>query len=191
MSARPFSRQAQVRSHIAKEAARLMIEGGIADYQLAKRKAAERLRLDDPARLPRNDEIDEAMQEYQRLFRADPQLGRLLKLRRLAVDAMAFLERFRPRLVGSVLAGTADDVAFFLMEHGLDFETGERRMRVTGDEVCRVPTFEFIAEEAPVEIMVFSGRIRQRSPLSPVDGKPMDRAGIGRVRALDAARTTP
>ena len=51
-------KQVHVRHQVAHEAARLMIEHGIRDYQLAKRKAAERLRVGDTRDLPRNDEIE-------------------------------------------------------------------------------------------------------------------------------------
>ena len=44
-----------------------MVEGGIRDYQLAKRKAQERLGLSvKGALLPRNDEIEREVIEYQR-----------------------------------------------------------------------------------------------------------------------------
>lgn len=192
-------KQFQIRAQIAREAARVMVEGASEDYQLAKRKAAERLGIGDPRVLPANFEIEEARQEYLRLFRADTQPEHLQRLRRVALEAMRFLARFEPRLVGPVLAGTADEhsevvlhlfadtseeVMMYLLEHGIRFEDGERRVRVSPSEVERLPAFGFLADDVPIELVVFTGRSRRRPALSPVDGRPMERAALARVEAL-------
>jgi hypothetical protein len=189
----------QVRERIAKEAARLMCEAGVRDFQLAKRKALQRLRIPDQRNLPSNEEIQLAVAEYQRLFRADSQPRRLAELRRTAVRAMRFLARFQPRLVGEVLSGTADEhsevclhlfaetaeeVGLFLLEQGVPHEHGERAMRLASDDVQRLPTCRFVAEEVPVELVIFAERTRRRVPLSPVDGRPMQRAALQAVEAL-------
>ena len=50
-----------LRRAVAEEAARLMSEHGIGDFLQAKRKAAERLGVDDVAALPKNTEIEAAL----------------------------------------------------------------------------------------------------------------------------------
>lgn len=199
MATRGSRRSAQLRERIAKEAARLMSEAGIRDFQLAKRKALERLRLADVRQLPSNEEIEGALSEYQRLFRADSQPRHLAELRRAAIHAMRFLQRFQPRLVGPVLSGTADEhsdvclhlfaepaeeVGLFLWESRIPHETGERRVRLASEEFHRMPAYRFMADGVPVELVVFSERARRRVPLSPVDGKPMPRASLEVVEAL-------
>ena len=189
----------QVRERIAKEAARLMCEAGIRDFQLAKRKALQRLRIPDQRNLPSNGEIESAVSEYQRLFRAHSQPRRLAELRGTALRAMRFLARFQPRLVGAVLSGTADEhsevclhlfaetaeeVGLFLLDNGVPHEHGERAMRLAGDDSERLPTCRFIAEDVPVELVIFAERARRRVPLSPVDGRPMQRAALQAVEAL-------
>lgn len=189
----------QVRERIAKEAARLMCEAGIRDFQLAKRKALQRLRIPEHRGLPSNEEIEAAVSEYQRLFRADSQPQRLARLRQVAVRAMRFLERFQPRLVGAVLSGTADEhshvclhlfaqtseeVGLFLMDNGVPHEHGERTMKLASDDSERLPTCRFLADDVPVELVIFAERVRRRVPLSPVDGRPMDRAALSAVEAL-------
>ena len=189
----------QVRERIAKEAARLMCETGIHDYQLAKRKALQHLRLSGQRNLPSNGEIESAVSEYQRLFRAHSQPRRLAQLRCTAVRAMRFLVRFRPRLVGAVLSGTADEhsdvclhlfaetpeeVGLFLLENGVPHEHGERSIRLAMDGTERLPTCRFMAGDVPVELVVFAERARRRVPLSPVDGRPMRRAALRAVEAL-------
>ena len=199
MPARSNTKSSQLRERIAKEAARVMCEAGVKDFHLAKRKALQRLRIDEQRNLPSNEEIEAAISEYQRLFRADRQPARLAELRRTAVNAMRFLARFKPRLVGAVLSGTADEhsdvclhlfadtaeeVGLFLMENGIPHEQGERLMRLAVDETERLPTCRFMADDVPVELVVFAARVRRRVPLSPVDGRPMERAGLQAVEAL-------
>ena len=109
---------------------------------------------------------------------------------------------FRPRLVGPVLTGAVDrysevclhlfsdppeDVAIFLLENGITHEQGEARVRFDAADPVRLPAFRFLAGESPVELIVFSARVRGRVPLSPVDGRPMRRAGLAEVEALTEA----
>jgi hypothetical protein len=189
----------QLRERIAKEAARLMCETGIRDFQLAKRKALQRLRISEKRNLPSNEEIELAVSEYQRLFRTHSQPQRLAQLRRTAIQAMRFLDRFQPRLVGAVLSGTADEhsvvslhvfaetaeeVGLFLLDNRVPHEHGDRTMKLASDDLQRLPTYQFMADDVPVELVVFAARARRRVPLSPVDGRPMQRAALHAVEAL-------
>ena len=63
--------QAGARARIASAAARLMAEDGIADFTLAKRKAARQLGLTDNAPLPDNAEVEAALRDYQELYQGD------------------------------------------------------------------------------------------------------------------------
>ena len=63
MGSKGKTRNSHARRRIAHEAARLMVEAGIRDYALAKRKAAQRLQVWDAGQLPRNDEIEDAVQQ--------------------------------------------------------------------------------------------------------------------------------
>ena len=55
-------------------------------------------------------------------------------------------------------------------------------------ETERVPGFAFVAGGVPVELLVFSGRTRRHTPLSPVDGRAMRRAPLSEVESLVAPR---
>lgn len=203
MARAPSRREQQQRAHIAQEAARLMIDGGLTDFGAAKRKAAERLGLGDQRQLlPSNQEIEAARVEYQRLFRAAIQPERLKQLRQAAVHAMKFLERFAPRLVGPVLSGSADvnsavnlhlfaatpeDVDLFLLEHRVPFERDERRLRLDAERYEVYPMVRLLAGDVRVELIVFPVAGQRQAPLSPVDGRPMRRAGLAEVEALLAA----
>ncbi len=199
MRNRNNDRASQIRERIAQEAARVMIEGGTRDFNLAKRKAMARLRVPGNAKLPRNDEVERAIESYQRLFLADRQPGQLNELRHAALRAMEFLRQFKPRLVGPVLTGTADknsdiclhvfaqtaeDVTLFLMENGIEHQPAERRLKMGAADTVRMPAFRFLADGRPIELVVFPDTGRRHPPLSPIDGRPMRRANLAEVASL-------
>ncbi len=99
------------RNHIriAQLSARLIVEEGIDNYAVAKRKASERLGLDWRKFLPDDDSVTAALQEYHRIFRFQQQDEFIHHLRMTALQAMEFLGIFSPRLIGTVLEGTAGE----------------------------------------------------------------------------------
>lgn len=198
MSKRPANtKDARMRQLVTQEAARIMAEEGINDFLVAKRKAAERLGAPDTRNLPGNREIQDALIEHQRLFGGEERDALLRRLRQAALEAMEFLVRFQPRLVGSVLHGTAtehsdvnlhvfaetpEDVALFLMEHGIPYELTERRFRFGREDYVTVPVYRLIAGDVPVDLAVFSLNGLREAPRNRVDGQPMVRAPIAAVR---------
>lgn len=192
------NRDARMRELLTQECARIMAVEGVRDFSLAKRKAALRLGAPDTRNLPQNREIQDALLEYQRLFGGAARQATLRELRAAAVEAMEFFARFRPRLVGPVLDGTADDysevnlhlfadtpeeVVLFLMEHDIPFDTDERRFRFD-DGYVFLPVHRFVAGEARMDVCVFSELGLRHPPRSRVDGRPMRRAAVAEVRAL-------
>lgn len=197
--AKPSGRDQQMRARIAQEAARLMADEGLHDFYAAKRKAAQHLGAPDTRNMPRNNEVEAALEQYQRLFHGEEQTQHLYALREAALQAMRFLTEFNPRLVGSVLSGTAgqhadinlhlfadtpEEVSLFLMESHIPFEESLKRLRVAREEWQEFPGFDFRAGDYPVNLVVFPREGRRDAPRSPVDGKPMQRAGLEEVEAL-------
>lgn len=191
--------ESRLRILLTQECARIMVDEGVKDFILAKRKAAARLNVSNKALLPANVEIEQARLEYQRLFKSTQQPGQLRALREAAVGAMGFFSRFRPRLVGTVLAGTAgphsdvnlhlfadtaEEVMLFLLEHNIPFESAERRWRLGNGEYAYFPVFSFAAGETNIELTVFSGKAERETPRSPVDGRPMRRASLAELKVL-------
>lgn len=187
-----------MRQHLAQRAAQILLDSGTRDFQSAKQKAAQQLGAADTKSLPSNSEIESALVEYQRLFRSSSQPENLQHLRQVSIEAMQFLADFHPRLVGSVLSGTADQhsvirihlfadtvesVGFYLQDKQIPHELGERRLRIGVDQYQNYSTYEFIVDEARVELTVFLPKQKQ-IPLSPVDGKIMKRADICEVEQL-------
>ena len=202
MAKRAPNRSDHLRSAVAQEAARLMAEHGIQDYYVAKRKAAERYGVVDGAFLPKNTEIEAALMSYQRLFGGEQHEHSLLEQRRVALKAMQLLRDFEPRLVGSVLNGSATEhadiqlhvfsdnaeaVTLHLMERRFDYDVFERRIRLTNERQVAVPSVRFEMASEIVEAFVFSRDGLRQAPISPIDGKPMRRAAMGEVEILAAA----
>ncbi len=187
------------RIRVAQEAARLMSEHGIRDFHHAKTKAAERLGVHDAQALPRNNEIEQALRERQRLFDADSQPQQLLQRREAAVEAMRFLARFQPRLVGAVLEGTADAhsavclhlfsddpeaVTLFLREHGVPVQIQTRRLRRTREDQADYPVLLFAADGLAFDLTVMPRADLRQAPLDRIDEKPMKRASLSALENL-------
>jgi hypothetical protein len=196
----------QLRTHIATDAARIMAEEGVRDFHTAKRKAAARLGLPETKNLPGNDEVDAALQEYLRLFHGGRLNQSVRRLRELAAEAMRFLSKFDPRLVGPVLSGTVtsaseieihliadtpEEIGFWLQEHSIPYEQADRRLRFGGDRQETFPAYRFTADNVPIELCIFDQREARESPLSPVDGKPMKRANLREVENLMSEASEP
>ncbi|HET6725319.1 MAG TPA: hypothetical protein VFH85_04875 [Gammaproteobacteria bacterium] len=189
------------RLRIAREAARILAEEGVRDFLLAKRKATERLGLDARnRRLPTNREIEEALAEHHRLFNAAAHERRLRELREAASRAMRIFANFEPRLVGGVLSGlaaehapvqlhlfadAAEQVAIHLLDRGLKYELDERRLKQPrGGAGQSYPMYRFALRDVVIEATVFPHDAIRQAPASPVDGRPMRRAGLDEVEAL-------
>lgn len=188
------------RRTICEEAARIMVEHGITDYHFAKKKAVQRLGL-SPRRteLPSNRELAEAMRVRLRLFdgaglneRYRTRLGR-------AVEIMALLDEFRPRLVGPLLEGIAtqhgavelhlfcdapESVMLRLQDMQVPHQPFDKRVRFPSDHYEQIPGFSFEWKSSTVDVLVFKYRRIRQAPLCPVEGRPMRRASADRVLEL-------
>lgn len=185
-----FPPSAQQSARIASLAAKLMAEDGIADYTVAKRKAAQTLGLPENTRLPENGEVEAELRTYQRLFQEDEQAERLADLRQKAVDFMEIVQQFNPYLSGSVLDGTAGryadidiqlfpdsakDVEIFLLNRRIDYEHNTPRSE-RAEAVLTV-----YDDETAINLVVYP----------PQDERVVFRTRDGRVRArarIDAVR---
>lgn len=199
MGKRSVNGNDRARQMLAQEAARIIVEQGIGDYRVAKRKAAERLGMSDRGSLPGNSEIELAVSEHLKLFGRESHIDLLRVLRRAALSAMEMLAPFAPRLVGPVLHGTAaansainlhvfadnsEAVAVMLQESSVPYRLYERRLKSRRDRSETFSGYRFTHLDAHVEATVFPLNGMRQAPISPVDGKPMKRADIRTVRDL-------
>ena len=189
-------REARIR--IAQEAARLMSEHGISDYGQATRRAAARLGIQDEAALPRRSEVEDALREFQRLFRGDTQPRVLRERREAAFEAMRFFAAFEPRLVGPVLDGTADEhstvtlhlfsddphaVQDALERHRIPFEPGASTLRDARDRSTEHAAYAFVADGIAFELVVLASDALRHPPLGG-DDRPVERASAATLAQL-------
>ncbi|HUL42459.1 MAG TPA: hypothetical protein VLV32_11235 [Burkholderiales bacterium] len=194
----PGPKRQQLREHIAYQAARLMAKDGIADFALAKRKAARQAGASNLRELPTNEEVEQALRAYQELYQGEEQRAVLVHLRRQAIAVMQLLTRFNPHLTGSVLSGTAGrhsevslqlfvdnvkDVELFLLNNQIPYRRAEKRMYV-GEALRVIPVFAVDGKDAVVTVAVFLTDDQRHALRSSVDGKPIERARTEVVETL-------
>lgn len=202
MPRKPPTDDDRARQLLAQEAARIMVDQGLRDYRVAKAKAAERLGLHQRGALPGNAEIEQAISDHLQLFNSDSHPNLLQQMRLAALAAMELLGDYSPRLVGPVLAGTADEnsavnlhvfadsseeVALYLDDRGINCKLYERRLKARRGRNVQpdvYPGYRFDYEGERIEATVFSYDSIRQAPISPIDGKPMKRADLKGVRAL-------
>ncbi|MEO9079900.1 MAG: hypothetical protein ABI268_11400, partial [Rhodanobacter sp.] len=146
-------------------------------------------------------EIEQALREHQRLFLSDSQPALLLQRREAALEAMRFLGRFQPRLVGAVLDGTADahsavclhlfsddpdTVELYLREQGVPVESQARRLRYGDGTQPEYPVLLFAADQLPFDLTVLPRDAIRQAPLDRADDRPMRRAALAQVEMLVA-----
>lgn len=189
------------RIQLAQESAKIIIEEGVNDYSLAKKKAAQRLGLDDKENLPGNEEIDQALQEYHRIFRFQEQPEFIRKLRETALEIMEHLQSFAPRLVGSVLDGTAgahspillhlfpetpEEVLIQLLQEGRPYKERPFSQIELGCKTLNVPVIEIRHNDRNVEIFLFPAKALRMTP-----SNHQKRASIKALKKLLADDNSP
>ncbi len=187
------------RIYVARLAARIMAEEGVATPGQARAKALSRLGITAQRDFPDNREIAAFLCEYQRLFQSDRQARALQARRAVALRAMSLLEAFQPLVAGPVLDGTAgadswvslhlfadapEEIGIALLNLAIPFESGDKKLRRGNGLTLVQPCFRFMAEEVPVELIVFRRAERHEAPLCPVLGRPMARADRRRLAGL-------
>ena len=101
-----------LRKRLIYEAAKLMYEEGVDQYYTAKQMAVKRIfhkgGIKSTVRhkdLPSNGEISDAVYSLALMHEGDSINEQLFKMRVTALDTMASLDKFSPRLIGSVSTG--------------------------------------------------------------------------------------
>lgn len=193
----PRQQQQRQRQALADSVARLMREQGIQDFQLAKRKACAALGIKNGP-LPDNREIAAALHLQESLFSGRDYPQRQQALLQLAMQLLAWLAPFAPRLSGQVAGGVItahsrlqlhlfDDqpeaVDLFLQARGVDYRLEALRLRFS-DGYRRLPAYCFQQQGTEITAVLFSLRQRSQAPLSPIDGRPMKRLSQRQLGAL-------
>lgn len=199
-------RHGGVRSVLAREAARLMLEEGVKQYFVAKRMAAKRVLGRDargarfrPSDLPSNGEIRDAILALAEMSEGKRRTRRLFAMRVTAIEVMRALSAFEPRLIGSVSTGHVRrgsdiDLSIFTRDDaGLEAELRERGWRFER-ELVSIQKAGKIAEyvhyhvdhDFPLELTLYDERELRTRTRSSTDGKPIVRMRVADVEALVA-----
>ncbi len=196
---RHIRKMKQARREVAAEAARILATEGQHNYHAAKKKAAERLGVSERLALPSNLEVKDALLSYQALYGGPDHRDTIGKLLRVAARVMQALQTLQPRLVGSVLDGTAnahsrialhvfpdsvESAILFLVERNVAFNQEQRQIRWFDGQHRQVPVLVFEFEGSDVELVVFEPINLRQSPPSPIDGRPQRRASLAEVEFL-------
>ncbi|MEE9425412.1 MAG: hypothetical protein V3V18_10615 [Methylococcales bacterium] len=187
-----------LRVQIAQEAARLIIEDGILDYQFAKLKAAHHIGMSDTVNsLPGNEDIDHAMLQYHQIYSGEQQQCWLTRQRQVALEAMEFLELFSPRLTGSVLTGVAgqhspvilqifaetpEAVIITLLDADIPFAEKSHQITSPQDKPESYSRLVFQVDEIAIELCLLP--IKYLRNQTKTKGLLTERATIQQVRKL-------
>lgn len=185
---------------VLRTAARMCAEDATLDRASALRRSAKQKGVSLDERFFDVDchRLEAEIRQYQLVFRPEQQTA-LQDLRIEALRAMDFLAEFSPRLVGSVLSGTADrqstvtlhlfadtpeEVMTFLLTRNIPFTESDRRYQYRSGRQERIPVLSLMANEVPFDLVVFARRGIKEAPVGASRGALMARASPNRLRAL-------
>ena len=187
----------RLREALAQEAAKIIATEGVRDYQLAKRKACERIGNSNHGSLPSNFEIEQAVSTFHKTFLLDHDVI-LAELRKTALIIMRWLQDYSPYLVGPVLEGIAnadtpisihvssdviEEVLDVLQRYDVDLRIEEQRIKL-GKESNFMPTILFYYEHCEVAVTIFTLRQQHQLPKSKTTNRGIQRANIKSVETL-------
>ena len=147
-----FASDNQNRERIAQVAARLILEHGITDWSLAKRKAARQLMLSEREGLPNDDEVEVALAEHQSLFGGEEQAQTLRGQREEALRWMRRLHVFQPRLGGGVAAGWAGEYNDIRLDLIADDQKAVELVLINAEVAYRVGPMR--SADAPSQLLI-------------------------------------
>ena len=185
------------RALIAQAAARLIAEHGLTDWRMAKRKACRELGLPDHEALPGNEEIEQALRDYNSLFHGATQPATLRAQRADALQWMERLSRWGPVLTGAVAAGWATEHSEVRLElEAEDAKAVELALinagvvyaqvsEAPGGE-ARAPQLRIDARATVVRLVIMSPQQRRNRPRRERSGGD-ERLTLSQLRALLAA----
>lgn len=189
----------KLRRQIASEAARAMYFREESEYYRAKMKAAQRIVRGwvKPADLPSNAEIRDEIQTLARMHEGSQRTDNLQSMRLVALRIMRLLERFKPRLIGSVMTGhirqgsdidihlfsdSVDAITLALDEQMLFYDVEKKRVKKHGEE--RIFTHIHLRDLYPVELTVYASNLAHYVFKSSITGKAIERASIAELEEL-------
>jgi len=201
MDRAPSARGQRNRSRIAQTAARLIAEHGLTDWNVAKRKACRELGLSDREALPQNEEIEQALRDYNSLFHQAEQPIRLRAQRLEALRWMERLAQWEPVLTGAVAAGWATPHSEIRIElEAEDAKAVELALINAGVDYGSAPTppgrigqveLNVNGPQSILRLVIVSPRERRNRPGRGRTAEADDRLKIAQLRTLLGAESEP
>jgi hypothetical protein len=165
------TKHGHIRQHIAQQAAKLVADHGMNDFDAAKKKAAKMLGVSPLQQgvLPTHQEIQTELEIHQRIFPSAPRETHVHTLRQKALRTMQILKTFKPRLVGMVLDGsatlhspihlhvvadTSEEVMIHFINLKIPYDASEARVILSDKQVKNFPMFRIYMADSPIEITV-------------------------------------
>ncbi|MGE5087779.1 MAG: hypothetical protein ACM3QY_01535, partial [Candidatus Levyibacteriota bacterium] len=183
----PGGRDLQNRARIADLAARYIVEHGLTDWSVAKRKAARQLMLEASCALPGDDEIEAALIAHHALFGGEAHAASLRNQRAEALRWMQDLKPFDPALTGGVAAGWASEHSDIRIEVVADDAKAVELVLINRGIAYRAgPASGHEAAELYVDTPAGGIRLIVRTPAMARQRPRRDRQGREEIR-LDAA----
>lgn len=191
------------RARIAAEAARLLARDEAAGLPQARRKAAQRLGIGDPAQMPADGEIREALLAYQRVFGEPADLPPLATLQQAAAEALAHFAEFDPDLCGGLAeqpprrerqvqlllySDDPDAPLHRLLDAGLAHRVSRGSLHAEGLGVLQVDHLDVRAGEIEFRLTPLPPRCRGRRLRHSADGDPLPRVSGKAWLAIRRAR---
>lgn len=183
----------KLRRQIAWQAARLMYDRDETEYYRAKIKAARRLSCGwvKPSELPSNAEIRDEIELLARQLEGTSRQANLFEMRIAALGLMLRLDRYSPRLIGSVLTGhirRGSDIDLHIFSDSLEAVTAEleyhcmqfdvERKRITKKGETQTYRHIRLHDGFEFELTVYPVRQKSYAFKSSITGKPIEKASI-------------
>ena len=186
-------RNSKIRRQIAWQAARLMYDREESEYYRAKMKAARKICKGwvAPKDLPSNAEIRDEVQQLARLIEGEGRNRNLREMRLAALSLMRSLEKFRPRIIGSVFTGhirsgsdidlhvfssSVQAIASELDYQNLRYEITRKEVRKNGEET--VYRHIHIQDRFEFELTVYPESKVSYAFKSSITGKAIEKASL-------------
>lgn len=193
--------KAQITDRIAQEAARLLAHDEAASVDAARRKAAARIGIKDPAQLPDDQTIRAALATYRALFGEQlhaPAAGAAEASEQrleLAIDAMHFMREFEPELAEAdpaLGAGQALRILIYsedpdaplhrLLDAGRRHRLRRERLIESGRSSITVDVLEVRVEEQALEFWPLPVALRGRILADTPHSDPLRRQSLAALR---------
>ena len=183
----------KLRRQIAWQAARLMYDRDETEYYRAKIKAARKLSCGwvKPSELPSNAEIRDEIELLARQLEGTSRQANLFEMRIAALGLMLRLDRYSPRLIGSVLTGhirRGSDIDLHIFSDSLEAVTAEleyhcmqfdvERKRITKKGETQTYRHIRLHDGFEFELTVYPVRQKSYGFKSSITGKPIEKASI-------------